>query len=117
MSSHFGRCPFLLIVDTESQKVDAIENKNASAVRGAGVATAQTVSDQGCKIVITGNIGPNAFYVLNAAGIKVFTGDFGKSCKQALKDYNDGKLSEALASAGRGFGRGRGRGWRRGRKD
>jgi len=118
MSPRFGRCPFLLVVDTERQKADAIENKNASAARGAGVATAQTVSDQGCKIVITGNIGPHAFSVLNAAGIKVFiTEALAKTCEETLRDYNNGKLSEASAPTGRGFGRGRGRGWRRGRKN
>lgn len=114
MSPRFGRCPYFLVVDVETQKVEAVENKSAGAVRGAGVAAAQTISDLGCKIVITGNVGPNAFYALNTAGIKIFTGAFGKSCEDALKNYNDGKLSEVSAPTGRGFGRGRGGGWGRG---
>lgn len=124
MSPRFGRCPYFLVVDVETQKVEAVENKSAGAVRGAGVAAAQIISDQDCEVIITGNVGPNAFYALNAAGIKIFTclagrqaGAFGKSCKEALKNYNDGKLSEVSAPMGRGFGRGRGGGWGRGRRD
>lgn len=112
MSPRFGRCPYFLIVNTETQKVEALENKGVQAARGAGVSAAQIIADSGCEIVITGNVGPNAFYTLNAAGIKIFISPLGKSCEQALKAYNDGNLKEASGSkpCGPGWGRGRGQG-------
>ena len=106
MSPRFGRCSYFLIVDAKTQKVTALENKGVQAVRGAGVSAAQTIADSGCKIVITGNVGPNAFYALNAAGIKIFVSPSEKSCEQALKAYNDGDLEEATGA--RPCGRGRG---------
>lgn len=110
----FGRCQYFLIVDADSQKVEAIRNTGVRAARGAGITAAQIVSDSGCEVVITGNVGPNAFNVLSGAGIKIYTGASGRTCEQALKDFNDGKLGEAKAQPvgwGRcGFGRGAGRG-------
>jgi len=98
MSPRFGRCPYFLIVDAETQKVEAVENKGVRATRGAGVSAAQIVSDSGCQVIITGNVGPNAFHALNATGIKIFTSVPGKTCEQALKAYNDGDLEEATGS-------------------
>jgi len=101
-------------VDAEEKKVEAVENKGVQAARGAGIAAVQTISDLGCSVVITGNVGPNAFYALKTAGIKVYTGAFGKTCEEALRDYNEGKLKEASAETARGFGFGGGRGYGRG---
>ncbi len=114
MSPRFGRCPYFLIVDTETQKVEALENKGVQATRGAGVSAAQIIANSGCEVAITGNVGPNAFYTLNAAGIKIFVGASGKSCEQALKDYNDGNLEEASGSRPCGPGRGHRRRGQRG---
>jgi predicted Fe-Mo cluster-binding NifX family protein len=120
MSPRFGRCPYFLIIDTETQKVEALENVGVRAAHGAGVSAAQIVADAGCQVVITGNVGPNAFYALNAAGIKIFIGPSGKTCEQILKAYNDEDLKEASGSKpcgpGGGLGRGYGRGQRRGRR-
>jgi len=108
LNPRFGRCPYFLVVDTDKESVEALENTGAGA---------QLVSDAGCRVVITGNVGPNAFFALNTAGIKVFVGASGKNCEQALKDYNEGKLAEASAASARGLGWGRfGRGRGRGRK-
>ena len=41
---------------------------------GAGTKAAQLVIDKAVQTVLTGNIGPNAFAVLSAAGITIYTG-------------------------------------------
>ena len=118
MSPRFGRCPYFLIVDAKTQKVEALENKGVQAAHGAGVSAAQIVADSGCEIVITGNVGPNAFSALNAAGIKIFTRALGKTCEQVLKAYNDGDLEEATGSkpCGPGFPHRQAEPGRRGRR-
>jgi len=112
VNPRFGRCPYLLVVDTETKNVEAIANTGVQATRGAGIAAAQTIADAGCEVVISGNVGPNAFYALSQSGIKVFVGAFGKTCEEALRAYNDGELQEASVETARGggFGRGLGRG-------
>src|SRR4030042_2932606 len=74
----FGRCQYFIIVDPETMQFEALENSSAMAGGGAGISTAQTIAGKGIEAVLTGNCGPNAYEVLSAAGIKVFTGVAGK---------------------------------------
>jgi len=103
----FGRCQYLVVFD--GKKFDFIKNEAGQAARGAGVVSAQKVVDLGCSVLITGNIGPNAFYALNSAKVKVFGGAAGKTIKEALESYNEGKLNQLEVPTGR-FGSGRRRG-------
>ena len=113
LNSRFGRCPYFLIFNSQTGKWEAKENQSIAAFRGAGVSAAQKVLDWGCKAVITGNMGPNAFRVMEAAGIKVYLGDIGKSVAENLKMYREGKLSELAVPGRAGMGIGWGRRWRK----
>lgn len=113
----FGRSSFFLIVNTANEQCKAIPNPGANFGGGAGIAAAQMVISQKVKAVITGNVGPNAFGVLQSAKIKIYTGVFGITARQALEDFNNNKLSEVSQPTGPnfigtpgGFGRGGGRG-------
>lgn len=117
VSPVFGRCPYFVVFDEEQERFGTVKNQAWQASRGAGIAAAQKVSDLRCQVLITGNIGPNAFYALNTGRVKIFGGGFGKTIKEVLKDFKEGKLTEAKVPTGRfgrgmrgGFGRGRGGG-------
>lgn len=56
----FGRCGWLISVDTETNKWEAFENPGAVQSGGAGVAAAQFVIDQKADAVISGDFGPHA---------------------------------------------------------
>jgi len=106
----FGRCSYFVIVDSETMKFKAIPNMAASAMSGAGIQAAQTVVSRGVKVLITGNVGPNAFQALSAAGIKIVTGAFG-TVKEVVEKYRRGELKETNMPTVRGhFGMGMGRG-------
>lgn len=93
VAQRFGRCRYLLIVDSNSMDFESIDNEGATATGGAGIKTAQTIAQKNVDIVITGNIGPNAFQTLSAADIKVFTGASG-TIKDVIDKYKKGELKK-----------------------
>jgi len=100
----FGRCKFFLIVDTDSMAFEAIANPNLEASGGAGVQSGQLVASKGVGAVLSGNIGPNAFQVLSAAGIDVVTSVSG-TVKSAVADFKSGKFKPGSGpSVGSKFG-------------
>ena len=120
----FGRCQYFLIFDEKGKLVKKILNEAGQSMQGAGVSAAQVIADEKVDVIITGNIGPNAYNVLNSSKIKIFSGVFGMSAKQAFEMYKKEKLKEVEPSTelgprpgfgppscggsrGRGMGRGR----------
>ncbi len=100
----FGRCQYFIIVDTETLEFEAIQNSNIAAMGGAGIQSGQLVAGKQVKVVITGNVGPNAFQTLQAAGIEVVTGASG-SVKEAVEKYKKGEFKSAEGpSVGSKFG-------------
>jgi predicted Fe-Mo cluster-binding NifX family protein len=111
----FGRCPTYILVDTETMQYEAVANPAIGASGGAGIQAAQYITGLGVEAVVTGNVGPNAYGVLGAAGVPVYLYD-GGTVRQAVEAYNAGELraqsgpsGPAHAGMGRGGGRGRGR--------
>ena len=110
----FGRCQYFIIVDPDTMEFDAVSNESAMASGGAGIQAAQNVANMGAEIVITGNVGPNAFQTLNAAGIKIVTGAAG-TIQDVIEKYKNGELKETeAANVNSHFGMGGGRGMGRG---
>lgn len=87
----FGRCQYFIIIDTDTSELEAIQNPNIDAMGGAGIQSGQLVASKQVKAVVTGNVGPNAFQTLQAAGIDVITGVSG-SVKEAIEKYKKGEL-------------------------
>lgn len=129
VSPRFGRCPYYVIVDTETMAFEAMPNASMGAPSGAGIAAAQAVAQKGVDAVITGNFGPNASQVLAQVGVEMVTGATG-SVRQTVESYKNGTLTAAppiRASGGiapgtspgmgmgGGMGMGRGMGRRMGR--
>jgi len=100
MDPRFGRCQYFMIVDPDTMDFEAMPNESAMASGGAGIQAAQTIVNVGINGVITGNVGPNAFDVLSAAGIETMTGASG-TVRHALELYKSGSLqSTAGATVG-----------------
>jgi predicted Fe-Mo cluster-binding NifX family protein len=108
----FGRCSYLIIVDSETMQFEAIPNFAATANSGAGIQAAQTIASKGVKLLITGNIGPKAFQALSAAGIEIVTDSF-EFVREAIEKFKRGELSKTGApTVGGHFGMGGKRGGR-----
>jgi len=119
----FGRCPYFIIVDTETLEFEAVPNTSQYAPSGAGIQSAQMIASKGAKVVLTGSVGPNAYQALSATGIQIINGVFG-TVKEAVEKFKSGQLRQATTpttqmgfgmggfgmGAGRRSGRGMGRG-------
>jgi predicted Fe-Mo cluster-binding NifX family protein len=105
----FGRCPTFVFVDSETMSAEAVPNPAMSQGGGAGIQAAQFVVNQGAEAVLTGNLGPNAFDVLQAAGVPGYLVGQGM-VGQAVAAFAAGQLqamtgANVAAHAGMGGGR------------
>jgi predicted Fe-Mo cluster-binding NifX family protein/ferredoxin len=94
VEARFGRCAYFLIIDTDTMQFEAIENPNIALGGGAGIQSAQLMSEKGVTAVLTGNCGPNAFNVFGQAGIQVIVGVSGL-VRNAVEQFKAGVFSSA----------------------
>ena len=87
----FGRCQYFILVDSESLEFEAVVNPNMDAMGGAGIQSGQLIADKNIKVVLTGNVGPNAFQTLQSAGVDVITGATG-TVKESVEKYKSSEL-------------------------
>lgn len=98
LDKRFGRCDYFQIYDTESKELVAFENEGKTARGGAGIAAAQQLLEKKVEVVITGNLGPNAFMILEKAKIKTYCCGLG-TVNEAIEKFMNNQL-EALTQAG-----------------
>jgi len=94
VEARFGRCAYFLIIDTDTMQYEAIENPNIALGGGAGIQSAQLMSEKGVTTVLTGNCGPNAFNVFGQAGIQVIVGVSG-IVRDTVEQFKTGAFSSA----------------------
>ena len=87
----FGRCKYFIIADTDTLEFEVVNNSNMESSGGAGIQSGQLIAEHQVKTVLTGNVGPNAFQTLKAAGIEVITGVSG-NIKEAIEKYKNNEL-------------------------
>ena len=84
----FGRAAYILIVETDHDVVEALDNsENIKAFKGAGIQAAAMISRKGAEVLLTGYCGPNAYKTLQAAGVKVVN-DVSGRVKDAVNAFN-----------------------------
>ena len=94
VSTIFGRCAFFVLVDTDTMLAQAFPNEAQSASGGAGIQAAQFVVGKAVQAVITGNVGPNAMEVLQAAEVAVYQIASG-TVEAAVSALKQGQLQAA----------------------
>jgi len=91
VDDRFGRCSFLILVDSESMSFEAIKNPGLKESDAAGVQTSQVLIGRGVDASVVINIGHNALVTLSGAGIDVYVGGAG-TIRDAIVKLRKGEL-------------------------
>jgi predicted Fe-Mo cluster-binding NifX family protein len=111
----FGRCPYFILVDSESESFESLKNTNTNQ-GDAGIHSAKMIAAKGVKVLLTGKCGSKATDALATAGIQVVSGCSG-TARETIAKYKAGRSQpvgepSVRPRSGAGRGRGRGRGQR-----
>lgn len=103
----FGRAPYFLIYDTQSEESIFLDNGAATSQGGAGIKAAQAIVDSRAEALLTPRCGENAASVISAANIKIYKTIDG-SIRDNIQAAADGKLPllEDIHAGFHGHGRG-----------
>lgn len=102
VDERFGRAQYFLIVETDTlEMVEVVDNSaRRQAAHGAGVQSVQAVTEHSVDWVLTGNVGPSAFSLLEAAGVRVGTGASG-TVKETVEKFKSGGFEAAGGATSR----------------
>ena len=87
----FGRAPYFLLYDSESEQGQFLLNTAAESAGGAGIKAAQIVVDSGAQVLLTPRCGKNAADVITAAEIPIYK-TIDKTVTENITAFLAGKL-------------------------
>lgn len=93
ISPVFGRCPYFLIYDDQTNSFSVIENSSQEEAHGAGTNAAQFIINARVDVLVTNALGPKARLVIDKSSIQVYK-QSGQTPQAALSLYQAGKLEK-----------------------
>jgi predicted DNA-binding protein (UPF0251 family)/predicted Fe-Mo cluster-binding NifX family protein len=106
LDPRFGRAAGFIIFDTETSDHTYRENGLAQTMaQGAGIQAAETVVTAGVQAVLTGSVGPKAYKVLEAAGVKIAQDLENMTVQEAIDRFQKGEVQWASTPNSQGHGR------------
>jgi predicted Fe-Mo cluster-binding NifX family protein len=87
---HFGSAPFFTIVNSETDELETISNRNEHHQHG-NCTPMQSLQGKNIEAVICRGMGRRAVQALKDAGITVFIGE-GRTVEHSLQKFRDNQL-------------------------
>ncbi len=95
VSSHFGRCPFYIIVDVDDDEVKDVQSVvNPFFESHQPGQVPEFIRNQNVDVMVSGGMGRRAISLFDQHGISVATGAMG-TVEDALTGYLDGNLRDS----------------------
>lgn len=95
----FGRASFFILIDTENNDYEIIENEAKDEATGAGLKVVKNLMSLGVDEIIAGEIGPKAAVLIEEFDIPTYKLGELKSVAEVLKNYKENKLEKFDFSA------------------
>ena len=92
MEERFGRSPYFLIFNTDSDEYEAIKSDFAGEAGGVGPRAVQFLVSHDVKEVMSGGVGGNAKAALVNAGITFYNVSPGDTVAKVYEKYKSGSL-------------------------
>ena len=107
----FGRCAGFVVYDSVSGSFSFLDNsRQQNLTQGAGIQTAQMLSQAGIDVLISGQLGPKAMDALSNTRIQIFSSS-AQTVQEAIDAWQENALEPIAATSGQpGEGRGMGGG-------
>jgi predicted Fe-Mo cluster-binding NifX family protein len=102
IDSRFGRAGYFVVVDVDTLEWQAYPNPAVGASGGAGTQAAQFIANQGVQAAVSGDFGPNAYNILNAAHIDMYLLGASQTVRDAVEHFKAGQLAPAAAATSAG---------------
>jgi predicted Fe-Mo cluster-binding NifX family protein len=93
----FGRAPWFVVIDDDTDGMTFLVNAAAAGAQGAGAGAAALLVQHDVQAVISGRFGPTAYEALRSAGIRMFVSIAENSAETALQRFRSGSLKEVAA--------------------
>ena len=94
LDKRFGRASYFILINTETNNFEIIENEAKDEATGAGLKAVKTLVNLGVNEIIAGEIGPKAEALIKNFEIPVYKiGDL-KTVDDVLKNYKENKLEK-----------------------
>ena len=74
LDKRFGRAKNFILFNSDKNTYELIDNTAKQGTHGAGPKAAQLVIENNADVLITGNLGPKAYTVIDETDIEVFRG-------------------------------------------
>ena len=92
VEERFGRAPYFIFMDSETESFEAVANPFADGAGGVGPKAAQLILDRQAAVLISGLLGENARAVLESAGVAMYAYRSGGSVKDAFGEFKKNTL-------------------------
>ena len=90
----FGRASFFILIDTENNNYEIIENEAKDEATGAVLKVVKNLMSLGVDEIIAGEIGPKAAVLIEEFDIPTYKLGELKSVDEVLKNYKETKLEK-----------------------
>lgn len=87
VDSRIGRCPYFIIVDTDTITYEYLANPCTMDMCLSGVEIARMLAAKGVQVLLTGDYGPDVQNAFSESGIRLVRGHIGISVRAAVQRF------------------------------
>ncbi|WP_455391793.1 NifB/NifX family molybdenum-iron cluster-binding protein [[Eubacterium] cellulosolvens] len=95
----FERCPYFIIIDTETKKFETVSNIGSIRKDGTNSTALEIILNNGVEAVITGDMRPGAYKILADANKKIITGVVGE-IKKIIEEFRINEIKQCPLCGG-----------------